>query len=55
MLQYYLKEENYANYAYAILEILNILNDRFTPDATSEEVLLLRARLLQNKTKDDSL
>lgn len=48
-----LREENYANYEYAILEILDVLKGRFVPDATSEAALCLRERLLRNKPKDD--
>ena len=52
ILAYCLQEENYANYEYAILEILRVLQDRFVPDATSEEILLIKEKLLQYKLEE---
>lgn len=52
ILEYCLREENYANYEYAILEILDVLKDRFVPETTSEAAICLRERLLRNKPND---
>ena len=53
LLAYCLQEANYANYEYAFLEILSILNDRFIPNDTSELAGRVREMLLLYKPKDE--
>lgn len=53
LLAYCLQEANYANYEYAILEILSILNDRFAPNDTLELAGLVKEMLLLYKPKDE--
>ncbi len=52
MLTYCLREENYANYSYAILEILRVLQERFIPDAAPDEILQIKEKLLQDKPEE---
>ncbi len=52
LLAYCLQDEIYANYKHVILEILRILEERFVPDMTSEEVLRVKEKLLQYKPKE---
>ena len=52
LLAYCLQEENYANYDYAILDILSVLNERFVPEGTSELALRVKEMLLRYKPKD---
>ena len=52
MLAYCLQEENYANYKHVILEILNVLNDRFVPDIHSKQARWIKEKLLQYKPQD---
>ena len=53
LLNHYLQEYNYINYEHAILEILQVLEERFVPDLSSENMRRMRERLLQYKPKDD--
>lgn len=52
ILEYCLQEENYTNHEHIILEILDILNDRFVPYATSQTALQVRKRLLRDKPEN---
>lgn len=52
MLQYYLQEHIYKNYEMQILAILDILEERFVPDFTSEQFVRAKEFLLRYKKKD---
>lgn len=52
MLAYYLQDDRYKDYGYAILEILHVLEDRFVPDTSSEEYNYINEKLLQHKPKE---
>ena len=58
ILAYCLKEENYKNYEYAIIEILGILEQRYVPTKLSPHIIQAWEKLQQdfaNRTEDGYL